>query len=152
MAAGASYAAGEQTSSLVRKCITNPYLQSATHVALCAACLGLSYTGSSSLINEALFSTVQAIGLQALIATSANLFAQKQAMENTAPSNSWFSLSQETKDGIKEGAINALSTILPALCIPNYCDSNVMLRILLYEQAYRLAQCGCFAAQQLIQK
>ena len=93
--------------------------------ALCAACLGLSYTGSSSLINEALFSTAQAIGLQTLIATSAKLFAQKQAMENTAPSNSWFSLSQETKDGIKEGAINTLSTILPALCIPNYCDSNV---------------------------
>ncbi len=152
IAAGASYAAGEQTSSFMKKCITNPYLQSATHLAICAACLGLSYTGSSSIINEALFATAQAIGLQTLIETSAKLFAQKQTIENTAPSNSWFSLSQETKDGIKEGTINTLSTILPVLCVPNFCDSNGILRILLYEQAYRLAQCGCFAAQQFIQK
>lgn len=153
LAAGASYAAGEQTNSMIKKCIDNPYFQSATQVALCAACMSLSYAGSNPLINDALFATAQAIGLQTLIETSAKLLShQNSTPANSIPSNSWFSLSRETKEGIFDGTVNALSTILPGLCATNLYNPNAMLRILLYEQAYRLAQCGCAAAQQLVHK
>jgi hypothetical protein len=128
MAAGASYAAGEQTNSMVKKCINNPYFQSATQVALCAACVGLSYAGSTPLINTALFATAQAIGLQTMIEASSKLVAQNQSP--ATPSNSWMFLSPETKAGIMDGTINALSTILPSLCTTDLCDPYAMLRIL----------------------
>jgi hypothetical protein len=67
-------------------------------------------------------------------------------------SQAWYTLSPETKANLIEGSVNALNTILPSLCISNACDPQAMLRILLYEQAYRLAQCGCTAAQCFVNK
>lgn len=150
MAGGASYAAGEKTSSLIKKCISNPYFQSATQVAVCAACLGLSYVGSNALINDAFFASAQAISWQTLMDNSTKLLAPSQSTSNAPSSSTW--ISRETKEGMIEGTINALSTMVPGLCAANYCDSNALLRVLLYEQAYRLAHSGCTAAQQFIQK
>ncbi len=149
LASGASYAAGEQTNSLVKKCINNPVMQRAAQFALCAACIGMSYTGSNITMAAALVGAAQAIGIQTIMDASA-FFTTSKSNETSSTSSSW--ICPETKAAMMDGAINAMNTIIPSMCVANMCDSNALLRILLYEQAYRLAQSGCSAAQQFIKK
>ncbi len=153
--AGASYATGEHSNSVINKYINNPYVKNIAQAALCASCFGLSYASSNPIISEALSATAQAIGLQTLIQTSCQLLAHAKpnAPQNQPPTSpAWYTLSPETKANLIDGTTHALSTILPSLCATNVCDPHAMLRILLYEQAYRLAQNGCAAAQHLVNK
>lgn len=149
LAAGSSYAVGEQTNSVFKKYIANPYFKNATQVALCAACLSFSYLGTNPIVNQAFFTIAQTIGWQTILDVSTKIVANTTFhITGTSSDQSWFSLSPATTAGMIEGATNALSTMLPELCIANCYTAQNTLRILLYEQAYRLAQSGCSAAEQ----
>lgn len=148
-ASGISYAAGQQSNSLLKRYINNPYVKNIAQIALCASCLGLSYLSSNPIITEGLFASAQAIGLQTLFDSSSQLLAQTNSSAPQNQSPAWLA---ETKANIMNETINTLSTILPSLCVTSTCNPQVMLHILLYEQTYRLAQCGCTAAQRLLNK
>lgn len=156
IASGISYVAGQQSNSLLKKYINNPYAKNFAKIALCASCLGISYISGNPIISDALFATANAIGLQTLIDNCSELLMQPKTI--TSPqqpqtqTNTWYTLSPALKANLIDGTADALTIMLPALCTTNACDPNVMLRILLYEQAYRLAQCGCVAAQRFINK
>ena len=152
VASGASYAAGQQSGSILQKYINNPYVKNIAKAALCASCLGLSYISSNPLITDALFATAQAIGLQTLADASSQISIQPKINTTHNQTHAWYALSPETKANLMEASVNTLSTILPSLCITNACDPHAMLRILLYEQAYRLAQSGCAAAHYFVNK
>jgi hypothetical protein len=152
VATGASSFAGEQSTSLLKKYINNPYAKSFTQIALCASCLGASYLSGNPLITNAFYAAGNAIGLQSIFETCSEYFAQSKANAPASESQTWYTLSPTIKRNLFDGTTNALSIIIPTLCITNACDSNMMLRILLHEQAYRLAQCGCTAAQHFINK
>jgi len=146
---GATYAIGEKTAQQ-----SNAF----TQIALCAACCAVSYTTSTVVIQEACFSIAQSLTLSAVV-DAANVLWNNQPISTiqktesptvskpiTNPSNAPI----YTK--IMQGSINTLKTIMPAVCfgIIQTQDTNSMIRILLYEQAYRLAQSGCAAAQEFL--
>jgi hypothetical protein len=153
---GASYAAGQQSNSVLKKYITNPYVKSFAQVALCASCLGLSYISGNSVTSDALLAVAQAIGLQTIFDNCLELLMKIKVTHSyqsqSQKQQAWCALSPALKANLINGTVDALSIILPSLCISNECDPNMILRILLYEQAYRLAQYGCAAAQHFINK
>lgn len=144
---GASYGFGEKVAQ---------HNNLFTQLALCAACCAVSCASPAAAVQEACFAIAQSLTIHSVVdATQALWASQNQinsqpvaSIEKAAESNSPFYSRMFNR------SLNILKTCMPGICtgIMQTQDPNTLLRILLYEQAYRLAQCGCEAAQRLLVK
>ena len=153
IAAGSSYAMGQKATEAIKKLFHNPKLLFGSHAALFAGCLITSYLSASPCIDGACFAGMQAIGLQSLMEACAYFLPKiKSAHSSKQPSSQ--SHSSSVGNGIIDGTVEALEmlTYSGIASLLQNSDPLTLLQILLYEQAYRLADVGCQAAQQLIDR
>jgi hypothetical protein len=152
---GVGYAAGETAAKNISHICANEKIASAATVGLVAALYATSYACPTigciyTIANAAATTTA----IQILSNNAQNLFTNKQpATESPQHNNgSWYSSINEyykMAAGMLLGGIGAYALkyqyIKKALEI---IDPRIAVKILLYEQAYRLAQAGVRAAQE----
>ncbi|CAN5180311.1 hypothetical protein BH09DEP1_BH09DEP1_7980 [soil metagenome] len=142
---GFGYAAGQEIGS---KGFMSSTLGKAAQLALLATLIGSSYLSTNPLYSEAFMAAAQALGLQTVLALSAKTSSPAQEQKSCAQSsgimnNIRVALNSGLADVLHVHAIAAMVNMLGA------CDSITLMRILLYEQAYRLAQSGSAVAKKL---
>lgn len=132
---GASYALGEKTS---QNC--NAF----TQLALCAACCAVSCASPATAVQEACFAIAQSVTINSVIDAAQTIMQNQTQPTNNATVPFYSKMFNRSVDTLK--------TLMPGMCfgIIQTQDTNAMLRILLYEQAYRLAQSGCNTAQEFL--
>lgn len=152
--AGAGYAAGNQATSFLKKAFSNAYINNATRAALATSCVGLSCSIEGSLVQDAFFAAAQAIGIDAIAELAQKLLAAKQA-ETTGSckiTKQKSGILNDIKTGVIQGtsqvAHDYLNTLLVSLL--RAYDATSLVKILLYEQAYRLANAGYSAAYDFV--
>lgn len=141
---GLGYATGQEIGS---QGLMSSTLGKVSQLALLATFLGGSYYTSNPLYSEAFLAAAQALGLQTALAFSAQM-AGPQEKKSCQPSNGILNnlkvaLSSGLADVLHVHAISAFVSMLGA------CDTVTLMRILLYEQAYRLALSGSAVAKKL---
>ena len=153
LVAGASYAlAGKATQSMMHL-IKNSAVYYGTHASLIAACLGVCYFSGNSFIDTACITAAQSFGVETLSGISA--YVQDKAMPKKSTQEQSVLVTQNTGLEIGKELLVCTGQSLEGLAYTTLCDmiqscdSTPILCVLLYEQAYRLAQNGCKEAQQL---
>jgi|GEM_PF-5736508 hypothetical protein len=155
IASGTSYAFGEETNSTVAKLLKNPMLCKTAQCTFAAACLGLSFIAQNNYVCNISFAMAQAIGLQTALDLSAQFLARQTNSPVKSSGKSWMNNEWLSSD-ICKGIINGSMDSLHAVCWSSFAQvgqkscADVILRILLYEHAYRLAKSGCKAAQDFL--
>lgn len=147
--AGAGYAAGSQTAGLMKKIFSNEHTLNATTAALATSCFGISCVADTNLVQDAFFAAAQAMGIEAIVRLTQQLLAVKQSSTLLAHSTSHNNSNATT--GLIDStshAINIHLHVLFAELLKCY-NPTALLKILLYEQAYRLASNGYQAAHDL---
>lgn len=147
--AGAGYAAGSQTVGLMKKIFSNEHTLNATTAALATSCFGISCVADANLVQDAFFAAAQAMGVEAIVRLTQQLLVVKQS--STLPAHSASHNNSNATAGLIDGASNAINIHLQVLfaeLLKCYNPAS-LLKILLYEQAYRLASNGYQAAYDL---
>lgn len=144
---GASYGLGEKVAQQ-----NNLF----TKLALCAACCVVSIASPATAVQDACFAIAQSVTVYSLVDATQALLASNQTNQQpqAVPTEKKAEVSSSFYSRMFNHSLNALKTCMPGICcgIMQTQDPNSMLRIVLYEQAYRLAHCGCEAAQRLFHK
>ena|ERR1700733_16219029 len=152
---GVSYAAGETAAKNISHICTNKKIASAATVGLIAALYATSYACPTigciyTIANAAATTTA----VQMLSSNAQSLFANKQpATESPQHNNgSWYSSMGDyykMAAGMLLGGIGAYALKYQYIKkVLEIIDPRIAVKILLYEQAYRLAQAGVRAAQE----
>ncbi len=146
LVAGGSYALGQQATRCIKNIFKKQTVYCAAQMGLAAACLGLSYYASSPLIDDACIAASQAIGLHTALELSNTLLPKRSDVDAFE--------GPTIQNGFIAGGLESLQTLAYSSlgCLLSTCNSAELAQILLYEQAYRLAQAGCEAAQQLCRR
>lgn len=146
ISSGVGYAAGQElgTSGLMGSA-----LGKASQLALLATLASGSMLTENPLYSQAFMAAAQALGLQTALALSSQFMQpvspekKSCAQENRIMNNIKVALQSGLADVLHVHAIAALVSMLGA------CDTVTIMRILLYEQAYRLALSGSAVAKKL---
>ncbi len=140
---GIGYAAGQELGNATQG-LGASALGKASQLALLATLLSGSMLAANPLYSEAFMAAAQALGLHTLISICSSTQEKKSC---TPPSgimnNITIALQSGLADVLHVHAIAAFVNMLGA------CDSVTLMRILLYEQAYRLALSGSAVAKKL---
>lgn len=149
-AAGSSYSITEYIMNALKLGCKNNILINAGHAALLATCLGISYASSNVLVDASCLAMAQAICMPMIASvwarTSNYLLPSPTTTTKNVPN-----VSAETNTIITADNLECIqAAIFAGLISCNSCPD--LLAILLYEQAYRLAQMGCHVAQELFTK
>lgn len=156
ISAGIGFATGEQTKSFCAQFTKTPAMQKTIQCSLAAACLATSYICSNSYISALGFALAQAIGINTALEAVKTYTDSTHTPKQSTTQMEWIPsswLSNSISKGIQDGIENTLH----ALCWGSLVSaaptmSATLLRITLYEHAYRLAKAGCVAAQELLNK
>ena len=144
---GASYGLGEKIAQQ-----NNIF----TQLALCAACCAVSCASPATAVQEACFAIAQSVTIYSVVdATQTILAANKTQTNKQLQPDSTEKVVQTNAplySRVFNSSLDTLKTFMPGICfgIIQTQDANAMLKILLYEHAYRLAQSGCNAAQEFL--
>lgn len=145
---GVGYAAGQELGTATQG-LGASALGKASQLALLATLLSGSMLAANPLYSEAFMAAAQAIGLHTLISFSSSMMQPStQEKKSCSPqsgimNNITIALQSGLADVLHVHAIAAFVNMLGA------CDSVTLMRILLYEQAYRLALSGSAVAKKL---
>lgn len=136
---GLGYAAGQQMGTTLGK---------TSQLALLATLLGGSMFVSNPLYSHAFIAAAQALGLQTALAFMSQFQSAAQEKKSCTPNsgimnNIKVALNSGLGDVLHVHAVAAFVNMLGA------CDTATIMHILLYEQAYRLAQSGSSIAKKL---
>lgn len=138
---GSSYAVGEKFSA---------HASTFYQLALCAACGVLSYAYPASAVQEVCFAVAQSLTCNSVMQAAQAILQNPATQIPQQEINSH----QKNDASVFKKSIDTLKTMMPGICfgIMQTQDTNTMLRILLYEQAYRLAQSGCTSVQEFLRR
>lgn len=145
--AGLGYAAGQEIGTATQGYMAST-LGKASQLALLATLLGGSMVINNPLYSEAFMAAAQALGLQTALAMISQ-FAPKSSSEKSCAQTSGI------MNNIKVALHSGLADVLHVHAVSAFvnmlgmCDKITLIRILLYEQAYRLAQSGSAVAKKL---
>lgn len=147
ISSGVGYAAGQELGSV--GLMGSSSLGKASQLALLATLVSGSMLTENPLYSQAFMAAAQALGLQTALALSSQ-FMQPASQEKKSCSqqsgimnNIKVALQSGLADVLHVHAIAAFVSMLGA------CDTITIMRILLYEQAYRLALSGSAVAKKL---
>lgn len=142
---GASYGVGEKIAQ---------QSTAFTQLALCASCCAVSFASPACAVQEACFAFAQSITLTSVVDATCTLFSNINTPSKSLDCAPVLTSEPSFFKKIATQSANTLKTIMPGICfgIIQTQDVNSMLRILLYEHAYRLAQSGCKSAQEFLSK
>jgi len=151
--AGAGFATGTHAIGLVKRIFENEHTINITTAALATSCLGISCAADAQLVQDAFFAAAQAMGVEAVVRLSQQLLSVKkcntQCKESKITTRS--TAFENIDEGLIDGARQAININLYALFaeLLRCYNPAALLRILLYEQTYRLASNGYQAAHDL---
>lgn len=145
--AGLGYAAGQELGSATQG-FTRTLWGKASQLALLATLIGSSLISNNPLYSEAFMAAAQALGLQTALSMLSSSTPASSNTNSCAPSSGMMNnirvaLNSGLADVLHVHALSAFVSMLGA------CDKITLIRILLYEQAYRFAQSGSAAAKKL---
>lgn len=145
--AGLGYAAGQEIGTATQGYMAST-LGKASQLALLATLLGGSMVINNPLYSEAFMAAAQALGLQTAFLMISQIAPQSSSEKSCAPNsdimnNIKVALNSGLADVLHVHAVSAFVSML------GMCDKVTLIRILLYEQAYRLAQSGSAVAKKL---
>jgi hypothetical protein len=150
LVAGAGYALGDQAANTLKNSIKNPHFGALTQAALCSALASASFGVNNGALQDTLFAAAQAMGIQTMMQITGKLLSSTKTDTPQSKANSETALG-DICTGIKSGCLDSLQVVLIS-CAPELYTmfgGMAFVRILLYEQAYRLALAGCDGAKQL---
>ena len=149
-AAGSSYSITEYIMNALKLGCKNNLLVHAGNAALLATFLGISYLSSNVLVDASCLAAAQAICIP-LISSVASQTSNYLLPSSATPTKNVPNISTPPSKILTTDNLECLqAAIFAGLISCNSCPD--LLSILLYEQAYRLAQNGCRVAQELFTK
>lgn len=146
ISSGMGYAAGQELGSTG---LMSSTLGKASQLALLATLISGSMLTANPLYSEAFMAAAQALGLQTALAISSQMMqpSSQEKKSCAQPSGIMNNIKVALQSGLADvlhvHAIAAFVSMLGA------CDTITIMRILLYEQAYRLALSGSAVAKKL---
>lgn len=145
---GVGYATGQELGTVTQGFMGST-LGKASQLALLATLISGSMLTTNPLYSEAFMAAAQALGLQTAVAISSQLMQPSSQEKKSCTQQSGImnnikvALQSGLADVLHVHAIAAFVSMLVA------CDTVTIMRILLYEQAYRLALSGSAVAKKL---
>lgn len=143
--AGSSYALGQCVGNEINEYITNLKLKYLLHAALLSVLMSIMYASSNDISDESCCAFAQALVMQIVL----QVVIQSMQKLNT-PSNKPTSTIAPSTDTAIHSLVDAMHTgACSALMYSFGMAHSELIKILLYEQAYRLAQQGYKKASEL---